>query len=309
MEKTRTYFLNALKKGDTLFHYTSAEGLLGILGGEFWITESQFLNDVTEFHVATDVLMEVLERNIKDINKKETLKRATNGQIKRFNDSDGSFYENPESYEHLGYYVISFCLDKDSILMWSEYSDFCGYCIEFDFDKLIHSFSCSITIKHGKVIYNHEEQVAILEKIIEDIVFKSNELYNDINSWDDFDKININQVRRLSITLALVIPIYNMFFKKECFSGENEYRVIFVCNHDEKSSMYCSNTRETQYFRIKDNVLIPFIKQKLTSLASVKSILIGPKNNSDIVEKGVKHFLCYHKIKAQVEKSEMPLRF
>ena len=64
MEKTRTYFLNALKKGDTLFHYTSAEGLLGILGGEFWITESQFLNDVTEFHVATDVLMEVLERNI-----------------------------------------------------------------------------------------------------------------------------------------------------------------------------------------------------------------------------------------------------
>lgn len=39
------------------------------------------------------------------------------------------------------------------------------------------------------------------------------------------------------------------------------------------------------------------------------SILIAPKNNSDIAEKGVKHFLRYHKIKAKVEKSEMPLRY
>ena len=38
-------------------------------------------------------------------------------------------------------------------------------------------------------------------------------------------------------------------------------------------------------------------------------IWLLPKNNSDIAEKGVKHFLCYHKIKAKVEKSEMPLRY
>lgn len=98
-----------------------------------------------------------------------------------------------------------------------------------------------------------------------------------------------------------------MFFKKECFSGENEYRFVFICDHDEVLSSYIEI--EPQYFRIKDNVLIPFVKKKLSSLDSVNSILIGPKNNSDIAEKGVKHFLRYHKIKAKVEKSEMPLRY
>lgn len=307
MEKTERYLLNSLKKGDRLFHYTSTEGLLGILGGEFWITESQFLNDVTEFHVATDVLMEVLERNIKNTDTKEILKIATYNQIKRLMKIDERFYVMPEVYAHNGYYVISFCLDKDSILMWSEYSDFCGYCIEFDFDKLIASFSGSSDIKHGKVIYDHKDQVTILEKKIENIVFQSRNLYGNINSWDDFDKINTRQIRCLSKALALDIPIYNMFFKKECFSGENEYRIVFECNHNEISRTCCE--RETQYFRIKDNVFIPFIKKKLSSLDSVKSILIGPKNKSDIVEKGIKHFLCYHKIKAQIEKSEMPLRY
>lgn len=40
---TDEYILTELEEGDTLYHYTSAEGLQGILGGEFWITESRFL--------------------------------------------------------------------------------------------------------------------------------------------------------------------------------------------------------------------------------------------------------------------------
>lgn len=101
--------------------------------------------------------------------------------------------------------------------------------------------------------------------------------------------------------------MYNMFFKKECFSGENEYRFVFSCDHNIENIE--DSKKEEQYFRVKDNILIPFVKKKLSSLDSVNSILIGPKNNSDIAEKGVKHFLRYHKIKAKVEKSEMPLRY
>lgn len=51
------YLLTKQEEGDILYHYTSAEGLQGILGGEFWITESRFLNDITEFHIATDVFL------------------------------------------------------------------------------------------------------------------------------------------------------------------------------------------------------------------------------------------------------------
>ncbi len=52
---TDEYLLTVLEKGDTFYHYTSAECLQGILSGEFWVTEIHFLNDITEFHVATDI--------------------------------------------------------------------------------------------------------------------------------------------------------------------------------------------------------------------------------------------------------------
>lgn len=298
------YLLTVLEEGDTFYHYTSAEGLQGILGGEFWITESHFLNDITEFHIATDVFSEVIDYNLNDETTKERIKRAVSKSLELFTSDD---IQDDEKVGYDGYYVISFCLDKDSILMWSEYSDFCGYCIEFDFDKLIHSFSNSTQIKHGKVIYEHEEQVSMLQQIIENDFFQSQSLFPYVSSWEDFASINDKQLAHFSLHMATVVHLYNMFFKKECFSGENEYRFVFSCDHNKE--ILEDSKKEEQYFRIKDNVLIPFVKKKLSSLDFVNSILIGPKNNSDIAEKGVKHFLRYHKIKAKVEKSEMPLRY
>lgn len=298
------YLLTVLEKGDTFYHYTSAEGLQGILSGEFWVTESHFLNDITEFHVATDIFLEVINRNIKNETIKEKLKKAVCEGVKLLVDDDITFDEQ------LGFdddYVISFCLDKDSILMWSEYSNFCGYSIEFDFDALIHSFSKTDNIIHGKVVYNHEEQISLMEQTIEKEIFEFPHLYKYPNSWDEFNKITDDQIRKIASQFEMLVYYYNMFFKKECFSGENEYRFVFMCTHNDKTTE--DYRKEEQYFRVKDNVLIPFVKKKLSSLDSVNSILIGPKNNSDIAEKGVKHFLRYHKIKAKVEKSEMPLRY
>lgn len=301
---TEEYLLTELEEGDKLFHYTSAEGLQGILGGEFWVTESHFLNDITEFHVATDIFEEVINRNIKNGIIKEKLIKAVCKGVKTLVDDDITFDEQ-SGYD--GDYVISFCLDRDSILMWSEYSNFCGYSIEFDFEALIHSFSDTDRIIHGKVVYNHEEQISLMEQIIEKEIFEIYPLCKYLDSWEDFNKISDDQIREVASQLETYVYHYNMFFKKECFSGENEYRFVFMCKHNGISDQYFK--KESQYFRVKDNVLIPFVKKKLSSLDSVNSILIGPKNNSDIAEKGVKHFLRYHKIKAKVEKSEMPLRY
>ena len=48
--------ISKLNSGDKLYHYTSAEGLMGISNGEIWITEKSFLNDSTEFRIANEVL-------------------------------------------------------------------------------------------------------------------------------------------------------------------------------------------------------------------------------------------------------------
>ena len=55
-----------LNNNDLLFHYTSAAGIKGITGGEFWVTESRFLNDSTEFTIGTDICMEILEKHMRN---------------------------------------------------------------------------------------------------------------------------------------------------------------------------------------------------------------------------------------------------
>ena len=297
------FLLTVLEEGDKLFHYTSADGLQGIVGGEFWITESHFLNDITEFQVATEVFCEVLNCKLKNAEIRERIKKAVCEENNRLS----AYGQIGEEVAYFGDYVISFCLERDSILLWSEYSDFCGYCIEFDFDKLLSSFPKPNEIMHGKVIYSHEDQLSLMIRTIENEFFKNSVGYDYLTSWEDMDKLTDKQIKEIVPHMGVVVSGYNMFFKKECFAGENEYRFIFTCCHD--GGRYKDEEREKQYFRVKNGVLIPFVKQPLSSLESVRSILIGPKNNSDIAVKGVEYFLRNHKIRVPVEKSKMPLRY
>ena len=59
-----TLLIPLCEYGDNLYHYTSANALQGILSGEFWATESNFLNDTMEFQIATDICYEVLDAHM-----------------------------------------------------------------------------------------------------------------------------------------------------------------------------------------------------------------------------------------------------
>ena len=52
-----------------------------------------------------------------------------------------------------------------------------------------------------------------------------------------------------------------MFFKKECFAQEQEYRMVFLCVH-KREHQVPENSIPVEY-RIKDEVFIPFIRMKL----------------------------------------------
>ena len=59
---TYTYFnIPAIEEGNNVYHYTSAEALMGICRKEFWVTERHFLNDKLEFQIGTSTVLEVLK--------------------------------------------------------------------------------------------------------------------------------------------------------------------------------------------------------------------------------------------------------
>lgn len=292
-----------LEKGDKLYHYTSAAGFHGICNGEFWVTESGFLNDFTEFNIATGIFCEVMDKHVLNKKKCEAIKMRVLDEIEKSKRCP----EIGGSVAYGGDYVISFSLDYDSTLMWSEYSDFLGYCLKFDFEKLFNSFDKKASMQHGQVIYNHEQQISLIEQTIEKEFINDKKCYDYLNSWNDFNLLPDDGVDDLYLFLSIFIDMYNQFFKLPCFEGEHEYRFIFYCGHD--GGRFKKDQLEKQHFRVKDEVLIPYIKKKLSSLDSLEEVLIGPKNKSDIATLGAEKFLRNLKLDVPVTKSHMPLRY
>ena len=296
-----SFFIPTLEDNESVYHYTSAEALMGICKKEFWVTESHFLNDSTEFQLGTEIVLDVLKDAIKDEGLAEVLEKLVPPKVK---DSDVMLHIANE-YTYAGYYVISFCLDNDSALMWSQYSNYVGYCMKFNFRELVTSFDAKY-IYHGKVLYTREEQYACVEKMI-DIALDERSDILKIPSKNDEGKIEKKQLIEFIDRIVYICLYYNMFFKNECFSGENEYRIIFPAVHDNKEVALEDHTK--QNFRVKNEILIPYIKETMKNLDSLKAVLIGPKNNSDIAEKGLKCFFRNQKMNIEIQKTKIPLRY
>lgn len=117
----------------SLFHYTTAEGLLGIINNkEFWVSERDFMNDMNE--------------------KVHPKKYLDNYVI------DSAELRLPN------FYVASFSTKGDMSNQWASYGKSGGYCIQFEKDDLLSFFDNCTNVKkiyHGKVIYGEKKKKRI----------------------------------------------------------------------------------------------------------------------------------------------------
>lgn len=288
-------YVPVLNQGDKLYHYTSVSGFEGIYKGEFWVTESSFLDDKTELNIATKAFCKLADNHIKNRNVCDKLKTMVI-----------EFLKNEINYQSINdidvnldsFYVLSFSLNYDNLNMWNQFTNNSGYCLSFDFQDLFDSFGNAVFCS-GKVIYDEDEQIKILEKDICQLFFNK-ELFRD---WDDFDSMTEDNIYNIYQTLSLSLSVYNQFFKNSYFKNENEYRFVFYRHcHNENHYSY------KQYFRIKNDLLIPYIKVKLLTLDSLDEVMIAPKNDKDISKLSVLRYLNSLNIKAEVADSKVPIR-
>ena len=136
----------------SVFHYTSAQGLMGILGArKIWLTDIGFLNDDEEMKFAARTLADGFERVLFDefgasrpdpegpmlhrylvtaihvlhatygLEPSERLRNRFGGGIQR----------HEQLWERLPF-VACFCSDGDLLSMWRGYANGSGFAIEFD---------------------------------------------------------------------------------------------------------------------------------------------------------------------------------
>ncbi|MCM0648650.1 DUF2971 domain-containing protein [Clostridium swellfunianum] len=280
-------------QGVLLYHYTSINGLMGILEEKsFRISQANFLNDSLEIKYIKECVRNTIEgMNIKNSELFDELCDYIGMAEHEFN-WDPSFWANNA-------YILSLSENPDSLMLWSYYSKFDGYNLGIDFYKLLHSCDRDRIINlHGKVIYDEYEQSRRVRDKINGIL----DIYNKYAAClPDGDLRTIR--KHLIERFILKMGIYSLFFKHPSFKHEEEYRLV--------SNIYLDLNPK---FRNSNGVIIPYIQLPIEkgNFLPVKTITIGPKNNIDIAEKGVKNFIQsigYNSSDIKVNKSKVPLRY
>ncbi|NFN88620.1 DUF2971 domain-containing protein [Clostridium sporogenes] len=291
-----------------LYYYTSISTLENIISKEnIWLSNSKYLNDSTEINYTSSLIYNICEKYLNEHRKFDKL-----------------FKENIEILLHTidielrDTYILSLTENKDSLALWSNYSNYDGYNLAFNCDyfqniftekkyRFINKEENSILLNEGEdflwyfgeVIYNKEHQQNIIKERIE-FLYNFYKRFYEFKDEEDF--------KCLIVYVLYNIAYISTFFKDESFKEEQEHRLVFrIINKNIK--------KQIVKHRISNRVFIPYIELDLNENRRegnlpIEKITIGPKNDLDIAEMGLRSFLeseGYYNI--VIKKSKIPLRY
>lgn len=128
-------YVDPAKSTPTLFHYTNAVGLVGVIKNrELWATGSNYLNDPTEVSFAASALVDLLrERLGREDESEDARTLAIISLLER------AFVDphSPEQYHEDRSFISSFSRTDESLTLWRLYGGRNGFSIGFDEDRLL----------------------------------------------------------------------------------------------------------------------------------------------------------------------------
>lgn len=297
--KIQYQYLLDKQKARVLYHYTSGEGLNSIINNEsLWITKSNFLNDKGEIKYTFDLLLEIIDELMSNNPTEEEwdFKKFIKKGIDK-----GKFLAEA--------YILSLSTNYDSNLLWSNYSKNDGYNIGFSYPDIENTLekSCenedsTILVLSNEIIYDEVKQRALLINEIANL-YKIYIYCRKNSKLDDFYEY--------SNTIVANIFFHSVFFKANCFKQEEEFRIVIATDENYKKTGHIK-------CRFSNGVFIPYIDLPLvnnydtTGKLCIESITIGPKNNLDIAQDGLRYFLNLHNLnenQVRIKKSQIPYRF
>ena len=278
---------------ETLFHYTTAAGLLGILrDSRLWASDLRFLNDAQEAVYARDVVLDAvrdMENPVRDPG--HFAHKYGDEAIETFSRYQGMVVEKVLTSE-FGVFVACFCESSDLLSQWRGYGEDHGYAIEFTTVGLEQSLQQIPRYKRAsglfKVQYGGEATDAIAGSAVEAVA--------------DF---NLNHPGVKAHFAALAVSSMLAQVKNPGFAEEQEWRLIVGLDLLDESK--ASGAQWPTMYRSTRMAIVPYIELPLERDLIV-SIRVGPGNNVDVREAGVRRLLKTLGCEATVTRSEVPLR-
>lgn len=278
------------KAENMLYHYTGLHSLMGMLEtNNLWMSKGNFLNDSSELVYFSAVLEGVIEK-MKD--------RKESGPGEFFSQQLAASMEYfLQEVDENGFevYIFSLSNTQDSLALWYNYAGGDGYNLGFSAKTLLDKVSGlqgGADMLHGLVEYDRKRQEVILWDLLMD-AFKLTAGYKK----EDVKKV-------LPDHFFSIITICAIFFKDPTFQSEEEYRIALLNRN--------KNSWTAVKFRARNGVIIPYIAVDFEEKLPLGHITIGPKNNIDIAQKGMEHYVRskgYDLEQITISKSVATLRY
>ena len=282
---------NLVPPNNRLYHYTTADGLKGIVENhEIWATSAYYLNDSAEVAYGCKIVTEALvswlsSRSPGDKSFAVAMAEMLRAVFSR--DLSGASAHRPV-------FLACFCENDNLLSQWRFYGQSGGYSIGLAVPTPLVGVLPTMTpepviytSKWAKVVYNKAEQLARCQSVVEGTLaaFVPPEVGNDIVSQHPE---SIFGVKKFLATVADILLDGIVAFKDQAFQVENEWRIVV-----RPRELYKQGTDDGGktpvpiYFRTNSGLIVPYVKMLPTKNHHTKlpmvSVRTGPtldKNNA-----------------------------
>lgn len=292
---------------NTLYHYTSAEGLIGISSTRsIWLTDLRYMNDSSELQYSKALVAERLDGKTRDSN----LTDIQNEFLKRIRSSF-----DPFSYK-FSVFSVSFCEDGNLLSQWRAYSgQGGGYAIGIDFFHTIRFLDKKCVLR--RVIYDEIKQVNLIDDLIEKF------LESIRNQTEDqlLEEVSSTLIPAYCQTFSSTIGEYLFCFKHPDFHEEKEWRLVYFSSIDPLFNR--DKAIELPCFRSYHGNIIPYhqvsfdnaIKASCDDMYGIPfpivEVIIGPTIIGELNQQSLSMILSSLNpdIAPNIKLSEIPLRW
>ncbi|MGI6671034.1 MAG: DUF2971 domain-containing protein [Christensenellales bacterium] len=328
----------APKEYGTVYHYTSPDGLLGILdeeGIKLWFSKYDCLNDASEGQDITEYYRSACKSLYENHEISDKLYQQIKGlepddtTLFGFPIPDGNDKKGPFAIlEKVKYdtYICCFSANNNLLPMWNYYvkgNAYQGYNIGLKTEMFentrrnrnigFYERNGFLYLNIGKVIYDSDEKLNVLRQRIL--------LFSDRFRQTSDPKNLKNNIISMLNTLRII-------FKNQAFKHEEEIRAILyrpieippiVYNELLKSEFQKKGFPQNElttyklpkiHYRTQAGIVVPYVIVQFYRYSDyLRSITIGPMENSGAAIHSLNTLLDDRRHRAEIKLSEIPVRY
>lgn len=286
--RPQTNILNQKPPDRDLYHYTSADGLKGVVSDRsLWATNIEYLNDTVEFKHGEEIIRSVVRSHMRN---------AKGARHDFFNavEMQTDFFQVEDIF------VISLSENDDLLSQWRGYtpSNF-GFGIGFDPESLTTALSTLDKMQLVQCVYEDSEKKEYAKTLLDKFL----EMWITHRQLDRADDDII-----MTVSPSIMFNVYSTYLaaamKHHAFAEEKEWRLLGVCRNPKRV-----------HFRPGKSFLTPYIELQwgkgtnASEAQPIRSITVGPCPDPKLASKSVSRLLKSSSLEnVQVKSSQIPFR-